>query len=313
MRAFTAVVVNWETADLTLRAARALIGDEVDPGDIVVVDNGSKDDSYERLVEELPDSTVIRVEENIGYGRAANLGARTRPAREYLMLNNDAFVHRPGSVRALREALQSSSVGLVAPRVLNEDLTLQPTVSSLQTPAVALVRASGLSRLIPNRWQPSWSTHWDHGSSREIQGAAGVVMLVRGETWERLGGWDERIYFYAEDFDLCLRTRQAGWRVWFTSEAEFVHLGSSSTATRWESPDRAEMIGQSEGMMLRRNLRPSQARLSLFFITSGLSARTVVFRTLGRRQEAVALAATRRGYRTGIAPEQRAAAPSPSS
>jgi GT2 family glycosyltransferase len=151
--------------------------------------------------------------------------------------------------------------------------------------------------LIPNRWQPSWSTHWDHGSSREIQGAAGVAMLVRSETWARLGGFDERIYFYAEDFDLCLRTRRGGWKVWFCAEAEFVHLGHGSTANRWASPERCEMIGRSEGTMIRRNLNPLAARLSLTFINAGLFLRYAFFRLARRPATAAALAATLRGFR----------------
>jgi N-acetylglucosaminyl-diphospho-decaprenol L-rhamnosyltransferase len=291
----TTVIVNWETPDYTARAARALLEDGLPAEQIVIVDNGSKDGSYERLVQELPDCEVLGVPENIGYGRAMNLGARGRTADSYLLLNNDAFLHRPGSLRAMVRALESSGAGIVTPRVLNEDLTLQPTVAALQTPGVAFVRASGLSRLIPNRWQPSWSTHWNHDDSREIQAAAGVALLVRQHTWKQLGGFDERIYFLAEDLDICLRARQAGWKVWFASDAEFVHLGSGSTASRWTSPARAEMAARAEGTMIRRNLHPHSARLSLFFISGGLFARAGIYKVVGRQEASEATRAALRG------------------
>jgi GT2 family glycosyltransferase len=299
LTAVRAVIVNWETPQYTIRAARALLEDGLEPGQLVIVDNGSKDTSHEQLVRELPGCVVIRLDENIGYGRAANLGARDHEVGSYIFLNSDAFLHRPGSVRAMVQTLESPSVGIVAPRVLNEDLTLQPTVAALQTPGVAFVRASGLSRFIPNRWQPSWSTHWDHGSSREIQAAAGVALVVRAETWNQLGGFDERIYFYAEDLDVCLRARQAGWRVWFSSEAEFVHIGSGSTANRWSSPSRSEMMGRSEGTMIRRNMGPVAATLSLVFISAGLLFRSVIYRLVGRRDASDALRATLRGLLAG--------------
>ena len=298
----TGVVVNWETPDYTIRAARLLLDDGLRPEQLVIVDNGSKDSSHERLLSELPGCVVLRLDENAGYARAANWGAQHRRGGSYLFVNNDAFVHRPGTVRALVQALELPSVGIVAPRVLNQDLTLQPTVSALQTPGVALLRASGLSRLVPNRWQPSWSTHWDHGSSREIQAAAGVAFLVRADAWERLGGFEERIYFLGEDTDMCLRARQAGWKVWFSSEAEFVHIGSGSTAARWSSPERAEMVGRSEGAMIRRNLSPGAARLSLFFIASGLLARSLVYRLAGRRAASNTMRAALRGFRAGDRP-----------
>jgi len=291
----TTVIVNWETPDYTARAARALLADGFPAASIVIVDNGSKDGSYERLVEELPDCEVLGVPENIGYGRAMNFGARERPADCYLLLNNDAFLHRPGSLRAMIRALVRSDVGIVTPRVLNEDLTLQPTVAALQTPGVAFVRASGLSRLVPNRWQPSWSTHWDHGYSREIQAAAGVALLVRHQAWEQLGGFDERIYFLAEDLDICLRARKAGWKVWFSADAEFVHLGSGSTATRWTSPARAEMAARAEGTMIRRNLQPFPAGISVGFISAGLLARAGIYRLVGRQEASEATRAALRG------------------
>jgi N-acetylglucosaminyl-diphospho-decaprenol L-rhamnosyltransferase len=299
LKEVTAVIVNWETADYTIMAASALLEDGLQPAQLVIVDNGSTDESYKRLVEELPGCVTVSLPENIGFGRAVNAGAREREGQSYLIVNNDAFVHRPGTLCTMLRALESPSVGIVAPRVLlNEDLTLQPTVSALQTPGVALVRASGLSRLIPNRWQPSWSTYWDHSSSREIQQAACVVFLVRGRTWQQLGGFNERMTLsHAEDHDLCLRARQAGWRVWFSSDSEFVHVKSASTG-RWSSPARREMEGRSEGMIIRRSLSPIAARLSLAFIAAGLGARSALFRLAGRADASADLRAALRGYLT---------------
>jgi N-acetylglucosaminyl-diphospho-decaprenol L-rhamnosyltransferase len=297
LESLTAVIVNWETPDYTLRSARALQDDGVPPHRLVVVDNGSSDSSYERFRAELPGCVLIRLEENIGYTRAANTGAGALAGTSYLFVNNDAFVHERGSVLALLAALQNESVGVVVPRILNEDLTLQPKVVPVQTPGVALVRASGLSRLIPNRWQPLWSTHWDHSESREIQASSGTVMLVRGATWQDLGAFDDRIFLYAEDLDFCWRARKRGWKVWFTSEAEFVHLGSQSTVQHWGSPRRAEMIGKSEAQVIRRHLPPASARLSIGFISAGLALRWLMLRMLGRSEAAAAVWAAIRGYR----------------
>jgi GT2 family glycosyltransferase len=294
--ALTAVIVNWETADLTVRAASALVEEGLDPRQLVIVDNGSKDGSYERLVEAMPESAIVSLPENIGFGRAANVGAQRRQSECVLLVHNDAFAYQRGAVRKLLAELASPRVGIVTPRILNEDLTLQRTVSALQTPAVALVRASGLSRLIPNRWQPSWSTYWDHSSSREIQQSVCVVFLVRSETWRQLGGFDERMTLsHSEDLDLCLRARRVGWKIWFAADAEFVHIGSASTR-RWSSPARREMEGRSEGMMIRRNLGPFASKLSLAFISTGLLARAAVFRLAGKTNASADLRAALRGY-----------------
>ncbi len=299
MNDLTAVVVNWNTPDLTIRSVQALTADGVPKERIVVVDNGSHDGSHERFARELDGCVLIRIEENIGFGRASNRGAAELPGSAYLLVNNDAFVHREGSVARLLEVLEADpKVGIVAPRLLNPDLTLQPSVAPVHSPGVALVRASGLSRLIPNRWQPSWSTHWDHGQSREIEAVVGAVVLVRGEVWEQTGGFDDRIYMYAEDLDLCWRAGKAGWKVWFCADAEWVHIGNASGSRVWADPHRGEMIGRSEADMIRRNLPPRRARLTLGLISAGIGARWLVRRVLGQKDAAASLRGSLRGFRS---------------
>jgi N-acetylglucosaminyl-diphospho-decaprenol L-rhamnosyltransferase len=290
-----AVIVNWETPDYTIRSAEGLIADGVPAGRIVIVDNGSEDDSYERLRAGLPDCLLVRFERNVGYARAANAGGRTLAGDPYLLLNNDAFVHRPGSVRALAAALDDESVGVVVPRLLNEDLTLQPNVVPPSSPAVALVRASGVSRAIPNRWQPRWSTHWDHAGEREIYAANGAVLLFRADLWRTLGGLSEQSYMYADDLDVCWRTRKLGWKLRFTPAAEFVHVGKGSSGRHWGSARRAEMVSRAESAMIRAHLPRRSARLTLAFVTAGLAVRWAVQRALGDGPAADSLRGSLRG------------------
>jgi N-acetylglucosaminyl-diphospho-decaprenol L-rhamnosyltransferase len=292
----TVVIANWGTPDLTIRSARAAIADGVPPERVVVVDNGSDDDSYARFQDELRSCELVRLEENVGFARASNLGARTLPGEAYLFVNNDAFVEKPGSIAVLLACLGDEKVGVVAPRVLNPDLTLQPTVVPTSSPLVELVRASGLSRFLPNAVQPSWSTHWDHTAAREVQAVNGAVLLVRDRPWEELGGFDEQAYMYAEDLDLCWRAGLNGWKVWFTPEAEFVHLGNVASGRHWSNPRRAEMIGRAEGAMIRRHLSRPSASITIGLIAAGLAARWALFSVLRDQEAAASLRSGLRGY-----------------
>lgn len=292
----TVVIPNWETADYTIRSAKAIIDGGVDPGRIVLVDNGSEDGSAERLRAELPDCRVLRLETNIGYAGAANAGAGELEGDAYLIVNNDAFLHRPGSLELMLQALEDEQVGVVVPKLLNPDLTLQPTVKPIDTPAVALVRASGLSRFVPNRWQPRWSTHWDHSSSRRILAADGAVMLVRRETWDEVGGFSSRTYMYAEDTELCWHARGCGWKVWFEAGAEFVHLGNATASRRWSDPERVERWSRSEAHLVRERLSRPAALLSILFTAAGLALRTAAFRLLRNPARAANARAALRGY-----------------
>lgn len=303
--ALTVVITNWETPEHTIQSAHAVIDDGVPPARIVLVDNGSADDSVERFGRELPQCATVVLDTNRGYAKAANAGAAALWGEAYLILNNDAFVHRDGSIGLLLAALADERVGLAVPKLLNPDLTLQPSVKPIDTPAVALVRASGLSRFIPNRWQPGWSTHWDHGRSRTVSAVDGAVLLVRGTTWEELGGFSPRTYMYAEDTDLCWRVRKSGWKLWFEAEAEFVHLGNATASRRWSSPERAERWGHSEAHLIREQLTPRRATLSIGLTAAGLAVRTALFRLLGQRERSDHVRAQLRGYASALRPASR--------
>jgi GT2 family glycosyltransferase len=277
----TAVVVDWNAPDHTIRCVEALVGDGLLPERIVVVENAPTADNWARISAELSACVLVRIEENVGFAKAMNAGARLLPGTAYLLVNNDAFVHKPGSLSALFQALTRPRTGIAVPRLLNEDLTLQPSVAPFTTPLTALVRASGLSRFLPNRWQPQLSTHWDHGRSREIESAVGAVVAVDGTVWEKLGGLWETSFMYAEDLDLSWRALRAGWKTWFVAEAEFVHLGGSSSERRWGSRERAQHVARAEADMIRRQLSPARAAAALMLVRLGLAVRVPYFSLVG--------------------------------
>jgi GT2 family glycosyltransferase len=277
----TAVVLDWNLPDHTLRCVQALVADGVAPGRIVVVENGPTEENWSHIVAELSSSVLVRVEPNVGFAAANNIGARVLPARAYLLVNNDAFVHAPGSVGRMLTALDRERVGIVVPRLLNEDLSLQPTVSPFTTPLPALVRASGLSRFVPDRWKPTLTTHWDHGSSCAVDQAIGAVMLVHGDLWQVLGGLRETSFMYAEDLDLCWRAARLGWSTWFEATADFVHLGGTSSSARWSGRERAAQISRAEAAMIRDHLSPARAAATLGFMRLGVAGRLSYYRLAG--------------------------------
>ena len=298
----TAVVLNWRTPELTERSVGALVEDGVPPHRVAVVDNASGDGSAERLARSLEGCLILPLPENAGFARGNNAGAAALPGEAYLFVNSDAFVHRRGSVEALLRALDEPEVGLAVPRLLNDDGTLQPSVVPISTPLPELVRASGLSRFAPNRWQPALGTHWDHGETRTIQAAIGAVVLARGTAWSALGGFDEQRFMYAEDLDLFRRARRLGWTSRFVAEAEFTHLGGASSAQRWGDPERAERVARAEGAMVRDHLGPLRSRLTIGVMAAGVGVRAAVHRMRGNDEAAATQRAWMRGYLRSGAP-----------
>ena len=292
----TAIVLNWRTPDLTRHAVESLIEDGVPAGRVVVVDNGSGGDAAAKLAADLGGTRQLALVENVGFARGNAAGAAALPGAAYLFVNSDAFVARAGSVARMLAALADPRVGIAVPRLLNEDRTLQPSVVPFSTPLSELVRASGLSRFVPNRLQPRLGTHWDHAETRPIEAAVGAVMLIRASTWEELGGFDESRFMYAEDHDLFRRAAVAGWQARFVADAEFVHLGSGSAARRWSDPDRARRVAAAEAAMVREHLGPLAGRLTVALMAAGVAVRAVFWRLRGDPKAARTQAAWLRGY-----------------
>src|SRR5262249_32261352 len=124
----TVVVVDWNLPDHTVRCVESLVADGVPKDRIVVVENGPTPHHWSQISRQLAGSVLVRVETKVRFGRASTIGARMLPADAYLFVNNDAYVNTPGSVPALVASLHRNGVGVVVPKVLNPDLTLQPTV-----------------------------------------------------------------------------------------------------------------------------------------------------------------------------------------
>jgi len=303
-RDLTAVVVDWNLPDHTIRCVRALVADGLPPDHVVVVENGPTDENWAKVTTQLASSVLVRLASNVGFAAAVNAGASVLPAGAYLVVNNDAFVHRPGTIQTMLGVLHREAAGVVVPRLLNADLSLQPTVAPFTVPFVAFARASGLSRLVPNRWQPRVSTHWDHATSRRVQAAIGAVMLVDGDVWSQLGGLHESAFMYAEDLDLCWRAHRRGQTTWFVAEAEFIHLGGASSSERWSSHERAEQIGRAEAAMIQTHLGTVRATLALGVMRLGLAARVVWFSMLQNRDAAESCRGFLAGLRRPLAPPE---------
>lgn len=293
LRTATAVVVNWNTPDLTIRCVASLLDDGLSPDRLVLVDNGSSDGSAAILRERFPASKHLSIEQNVGYARAANRGAAQQDATTYFFVNNDAFVQTPGTLCLLAAALDRDGVGIAVPRLLNTDLSLQRNAVPLPTPLAALSLATGVSRVLPNRYRPLWSTRWDHGSSRVIRASRGVALAVRGDLWRLLHGWAEGDWMFGEDIDLSWRASKAGWATWFEHDATFVHLGNASG---FGDVQRAKLTALATRRVIEGQLTTVGSTTALTSLSLGHLARAGAFTVLGRRTASACSLAAAKAY-----------------
>jgi N-acetylglucosaminyl-diphospho-decaprenol L-rhamnosyltransferase len=201
----------------------------------IVVDNASPRPGIGPAVAAFPEVRLIRRLRNGGFSAGVNDGIRAARAPYVLVLNPDT-VPAPGSIAALlAHARANPDAGIVGPKLVNPDGSLQLSCRRFPSLGTALFnRYSLLTRLLPgNRLSASYlMTDWDHASTRDVDWLSGAAMLLNRAALDRTGPFDERYFFAIEDVDLCRRMHAAGYRVVYHPEAVVMHRigGSSRTA-----------------------------------------------------------------------------------
>jgi len=219
-----AVVVNYRTPDDTCRAVASLRASRRPVDTVIVVDNGSGDDSLARLRALGPDVTLVASDVNLGFSGGGNLGIRAALARGtdlVLLVNSDATL-APDCLGRLETALSvTPAVGIAAPVLVARDDPGRVLSAGIRfSPATGRLRLLGAGT--PHARRPTTG----------VDAVSGCVMLIRRAVLERVGGLDEDYFFSFEDVDLCLRARRAGFASVCVGDAVAVHDGSRSIGRR---------------------------------------------------------------------------------
>ncbi|HEX9989667.1 MAG TPA: glycosyltransferase family 2 protein [Chloroflexia bacterium] len=234
------IIVSWNVRDLLLQCLTALSSEEVRGAlriEIIVVDNASTDGSAQ-AARAFPGVRLIANRRNLGYGRANNQGFQAAQGK-YLMVLNPDTVPQPGSLEALVEFAETHpKAGIVAPRLLNEDMTIQTAAFRFPTLLMAAFDLFPLPRIVPGRvrrWLAASPLNGRYpGEAIAVQPfrsdhPLGACMLINRRAYECVGGFDPAIFMYSEEVDLALRFAKAGWECWQVPAARVVHLGGQST------------------------------------------------------------------------------------
>jgi GT2 family glycosyltransferase len=247
------LIVNWNARELLRQCLRSIDAEcrDLTP-QIVVVDGGSFDGCAEMLAAEFPGVDFVQSAENIGFGRSNNLGFARVTGDLVLLLNPDTEI-RPGAVHALISALQSlPNAGLVGARLLNSDFSLQHSVHALPRPVRQALDSEFLRKTL-SRWS-AWAPPANFAPSQPaaVEAVSGACMLLRSETFARIGGFSPAYFMYAEDIDLCLKVKRAGLKTYHVPGAEILHHSGASSSTQG-SKFSAVMIREALHTYLRLN------------------------------------------------------------
>ena len=194
------------------------------PVTTILVDNASRDHTATWVRAEYPEVRVIELEENLGVA-ARDYGLRESRTPYTLFLDSDAAL-TTGGLPTLVDALESNPTwGLVGPRLVYDDGSLQRSCRRFPPRLLPLLRRPPLARVFEER--PTVSRHvmadFDHETSRPVLYVLGACQLFRTGLARVAGPFDDRVFLGWDDADWCFRIRDAGGEVAFVATATVVH------------------------------------------------------------------------------------------
>lgn len=215
------IILSYNTQDLLKNCLNSLFSHtKNDDVEVIVVDNNSKDDSVAMMKKEFPKITVVENNENVGFSRGCNIGAKKAKGDFLLFLNSDTEFISDNTLKTLQDNF-TDKVGVVGGIMKNEDGSLQRSFGSFYTlPHVSKMIFLGekgeLSGIQMNKKQ---ETDW----------VSGGCMMVKRSVFEEVGGFDEQIFMYVEDVELCYRIKKKRYGVLVDPAAVITHLGHGSS------------------------------------------------------------------------------------
>lgn len=225
------IIVNWNSAQYLKKCLASIINLKEIKFEIIVVDNASYDGCDEIIKREFPGAIFVQSERNLGFAKANNMGVTWSSGRNLLFLNPDTEV-LGSAISLMLDNLESlPDAGAIGCKLLNSDLSLQtsciqpfPTVlNQLFDVEYLKMKTPGLS---------FWgirSLFSNSGNPEEVQVVSGACVMVKRDVYEKIEGFSEDYFIYAEDIDLCYKIKCAGYKSYYIKDAEVIHYGGGSS------------------------------------------------------------------------------------
>ena len=240
--ALIAVIVNYRRSSDTISCIKSLLSNGLEESQIIVVDNGSRDDSTELIPKQYPKIQFYVLLENLGFSGGYNFGiqqALAGLAQQILILNNDTVIE-PGSIYRLME----SDWDIAVPKILYYD-----------NPNVIWAAGCRWRKLPPSvvmiGHQKIDQKKYDQTSP--LKYATGCALMIRRNPLVELGGFDPLYKNYMEDYDFCYRAQLAGYTIGYVPKARILHKVSQTLGTH--SPERWKQQGRNTVLFYRKSNR----------------------------------------------------------
>jgi GT2 family glycosyltransferase len=226
-------IVSWNTRDLLYECIKSI--KEKTTGinyEIIIVDNASSDGSTDMVLEKCPDCKLIASKRNLGFARGNNRAVQEASGKYILYLNPDTELITNAVYGMFSYLEKNNDVGAIGCRLVDADgKILNPCAGTFPTPFNTINSLLFLNRIFKKSvlFSARELDYWNHEDSRHVDCISGACMMVRKQIIDEIEGFDENIFMYAEDLDICFRILRSGWKIYYLSEEVIAHYEGASS------------------------------------------------------------------------------------
>lgn len=225
------IIVNYHVKNELISCINSIIkSNPKTPYEIIVVDNDEHKTIYKDLIKRFPLILYIP-NKNKGFGEGNNTGVKHSKGEFLFFLNPDTLIFKH-SIDNLAGFLQKhKEVGIAAPLLLGSNKKPYQQGARKLTPQVAFFVLSFLNKIFPNNpiSKNYFMKEWDRNSLKEVDVAPGTAFVMRKELFNKIGGFDEEFFLFFEEFDLCNRVKDLGFKIFINPDAQVLHYWGLST------------------------------------------------------------------------------------
>lgn len=257
--------------------------------EVIVVDNASKDRSFEMVKKNFPEVMTIVNHENVGFAAANNQGIEKSKGEYILLLNSDTKL-TSGSLNCLITPLKNdTTIGVVGGKLLNRDNSIQPSIGFLPTIFRVFLWMFFLDDIpfIQKIFHPYHITDKkEYERNQFVDWVSGACFCIRADIISKIGLLDTTIFMYGEEVEWCYRIKKQGYTVLFMSQAAIYHLkGGSGNGTD------SGIIEEFNSLLYIYKKHESKAaqRILTLLLSMGALLRIVVFGIIGRYPRRITL------------------------
>lgn len=220
------IIVNYNDRELTLKLLDSIYK-QTDRSnfEIVLVDNGSREDEAALLKAAYPEIKTLAIKKNHGFSPAVNFGIRNSRS-DYILLLNPDITFQEDSINVMLRFLEAQpKVGAVGCKIRNTDGTIQQSGKSFPSPLVFLFVTLKLHKIFPNNpvTRDYYHSLASYEKSHQVESLMASCLMLRRSMLDKVGLMDENFILYCDDVDWCYRMHKAGYSLWYLAETEVLH------------------------------------------------------------------------------------------